>query len=138
MRRKSICTITGITAWIVLLMPISTTQAADPAGKEEYRVCIACHGASGKGDGSMAGVLKIAPTDLTKLSANNGGSFPFSRVFKVLDGRSPLAGHGDSDMPIWGSRFASQYAGGGGALGSEMEVRGRILSLVYYLESMQE
>jgi hypothetical protein len=45
--------------------------------------------------------------------------------------------HGDSAMPIWGQRFAASAAESG-VYGSELEVRGRLLALVTYLESIQQ
>lgn len=107
-------------------------QTSEPAGSREYvNSCGVCHGLRGKGDGPMAGLLKRAPTDLTDLSQRNGGQFPFLAVLKKIDGRDAVAGHGDSAMPVWGDRF--KVAGE-----DENEVRGRILGLVLFLESLQK
>jgi hypothetical protein len=52
-------------------------------------------------------------------------------VYDAIDGRVPAA-HGSRDMPIWGTAFKGYVASG-----SETLVRGRILELILYLESMQ-
>ncbi|WP_370458558.1 hypothetical protein [Aliiroseovarius sp. PrR006] len=56
----------------------------------------------------------------------------------MVDGRSGVMAHG-SDMPVWGDQFSAD-AGSGleRDLSAVYEVRGRILSLVYYLESIQK
>ena len=62
-------------------------QAAEryDSGKREYMDrCAVCHGQSGKGDGGMIDILRTAPTDLTTLSRNNGGVFPFEHVYAVI------------------------------------------------------
>jgi mono/diheme cytochrome c family protein len=51
---------------------------------DEY--CVACHGASGKGDGPAATGLPHPPADLTRIAARNGGTFPMTRVMSVIDG----------------------------------------------------
>ena len=56
-------------------------------GAFEYmNSCAACHGANGKGDGTIAPYLNVALPDLTKLQANNGGVFPVTRVFQIIEG----------------------------------------------------
>lgn len=80
--------------------------AEDPeAGQALYRThCASCHGIDAMGQGPMRGVLTIKPTDLTALSAGNGGVFPLERVVKRIDGRDPLVAHG-SPMPVYGDFF---------------------------------
>lgn len=53
--------------------------------------CAACHGASGKGDGDMAGVMTIPAPNLTMLSAGNGGVFPMLKVIHAPDRRPGMA-----------------------------------------------
>jgi mono/diheme cytochrome c family protein len=125
-----------------LVLAIAFPAAADDAGREEYMVaCAVCHGESGKGEGPFAPLLNIHTPDLTRLAADNdveAGTFPFLEVLMVVDGRTGIRAHGDSAMPIWGERFAATAAETAGPYGSELAVRGRLLSLVYYLESIQE
>lgn len=111
--------------------------AADSAGHSEYMIaCAGCHGESGKGDGPLAGLLKIGTPDLTNLAARNEGEFPFEYAIFMIDRRNVIPVHGD-DMPVWGDRFEGSATSQRGE-SSEMVARGRILSLVYYLESIQQ
>jgi mono/diheme cytochrome c family protein len=105
-------------------------------GQWEYQAyCATCHGAQGKGDGPMSTILTVTPADLTQLRKKNDGEFPFWRVYKIIDGRDLVRGHGARNMPVWGAYFLSEE--GGGYL-DEDRVIGRILGLVYYLQSIQE
>ena len=106
-------------------------------GEIEYqRYCAICHGVDAKGHGLMGKFLTIQPTDLTQLAKKNGGKFPFWQVYRVIDGREEIRGHGTREMPIWGARF--QAAAGGNDSGSRSQVAGQILSLVFYLQHLQE
>ena len=123
---------------VALALAAAMPAAAEETGQREYMVaCAICHGESGKGEGPFAPLLNIHTPDLTGLAAANDGVFPFLDVLMVVDGRTGIRAHGDSAMPIWGERFASSAADAG-PYGSELEVRGRLLSLVTYLESIQE
>lgn len=120
----------------------STALAAGKtdAGKKEYDDnCSACHGAKGKGDGPIAGEMKTKVPDLTVLAKNNGGVFPTTRVYEVIDGRQEVKAHGWRDMPVWGNEYATR---GGGASDDypydrEAFARGRILLLIDYLYRIQ-
>lgn len=110
-----------------------TNQGKIALGKHLFRgYCGSCHGAEAKGDGPIAEYLKVTPTDLTRLAAKNDGEFPFERVVRKIDGREKVAGHGSSEMPVWGQAF--QEAEGGG---SDDDVAKRIDSLAHYLQSLQ-
>lgn len=110
-------------------------EAREPAGQVEYVTsCASCHGLDGKGGGPVAASLTKQPPDLTRLAARNQGQFPFLRTIQVIDGRQDIAVHGGRDMPIWGDRYTIEA---GGDLADEGAVRGRILSLVLYLEQLQ-
>lgn len=95
-----------------------------------------CHGSDGKGDGIMVtfGLLASQPPDLTQLGSRNGGHFPFWRVYRLIDGREALKGHGTQDMPLWGDEFRLEA---GSSPDVQAQVRGKILQLVYYLQSLQ-
>ena len=131
--------ITKIASLAAFTLSIATwVGATDLTGETEYAInCASCHGADGKGAGEMAKYLNVAPPDLTTLAADNEGVFPFLKVMHVVDGRTGVRGHGDS-MPVWGNAFMSQSDPMPGDFGGLLEVRGRILSLVYFLESIQE
>lgn len=111
-------------------------------GEEEYqRSCAACHGAAAKGDGPVAEVLTQAPPDLTQISKRNDGNFPIHEIYHMIDGEGLMGPHGSKEMPVWGDRYRAeaigQMAGVPHDLRPEVIVHGRILSLVYYLQSIQ-
>ncbi len=115
------------------------------AGKAEYQAsCATCHGTDGKGAGPISPLLKVAPPDLTVLAKNNNGVFPFSSVYKVIDGRQAIVAHGSRDMPIWGNRYTPSQIGQSIrapsflAYDPEMLVRTRILAVIDYLNRIQE
>ena len=111
-------------------------QVVLTSGKLEYQqYCALCHGQVGKGNGPMSDLLKKPPADLTQLSKKHNGQFPFWRVYRTIDGREDVTSHGPRTMPVWGAHFLAQE--GGGPL-DEHTVLGRILALVYYVESLQE
>ena len=124
---------TALTALAVLSAP----ALAETAGEQEYLVaCAGCHGESAMGDGPFAGLLNISTPSLLELSQANGGSFPFDAILATIDGRDGVRAHG-SAMPIWGERFKSSATSERGET-ADMVARGRILSLVYYLQSIQK
>lgn len=99
--------------------------------------CAACHGAGGKGDGDMAGVMTIPAPNLTLLAKNNDGTFPMLKVIHTIDGRSGVRSHG-GPMPIFGKVFATSDGGAENPYGDVLVTRGRVLSLAMYLESIQQ
>jgi len=111
---------------------------ADDAGKAEYiSACAACHGESGVGDGPLAELMTVPVPNLTTLAQANDGVFPMLDVIHVIDGRTGVRGHG-YPMPVWGARFKGEVVEEMGEYGAEMVVRGRVLSIAYYLESIQQ
>jgi mono/diheme cytochrome c family protein len=120
-----------------LLVETSGAQQEDvaEAGKLSYsRYCAVCHGLQGKGNGDMAKVLKVKPADLTQLSAKNDGIFLFWDVYRAIDGRKEIWGHGPRDMPIWGTVFKQEAAPD---IGADLQAYARLLEIVYYIESIQ-
>lgn len=105
-------------------------------GKLSYRIyCRNCHGAEAKGDGSVASLLKVPPSDLTTIRARNNGTFPDERVAAMLDGREEVAAHGSRDMPIWGQVFQEDPANPG--VVKPEAAQAKIKDLVEYLKSIQ-
>ncbi|MFN7925413.1 MAG: cytochrome c [Bryobacteraceae bacterium] len=102
---------------VVLLAACSLAAAADNKryvtevnGKELFLAhCASCHGPDGKGAGPTAAALKTKPTDLTRLSRQNKGKFPYDAVERTILGASPLAPHGSREMPVWGPAFSEVY-----------------------------
>jgi len=144
-RKPRIIAFVALTA----LAASSAMAEEETIGSDEYRTsCLSCHGAGGRGDGPMAKFLTPKPADLTSLAKNNGGqypdikagAFPFQHVYQVIDGRSMVAPHGDRAMPVWGNRYLMEQPNSLSNYPGEYEkvVRGRILELVYYIQSIQK
>ncbi len=130
--------LTTFIAAILAASSLSATAGDMVSGQYEYmNHCASCHGTSGVGDGPIAGILTVDVPDLTVLAKNNGGDFPFLDTLMAIDGRTGVRGHG-SNMPVWGDSFAREAAQQAGDYGAEMIARGRLLSLVEYLASIQE
>jgi len=122
---------------VAVLAAAGGMASAQDVGQSEYMAaCASCHGESGKGDGPLADLMTVDLPDLTQIAANNDGEFPLLQTIMVIDGRTGLRGHG-YPMPVWGSRFSAQE-GDVGPMATELAVRGRVLSLALYLESIQE
>jgi nucleotide-binding universal stress UspA family protein/mono/diheme cytochrome c family protein len=94
--------------------------------------CAVCHGSSGRGDGPLAPSMRRKPANLTEIAKANGGVFPSELVFRTIDGRQPVRGHGGPDMPVWGDAFSKSREAG-----DAERVKQVIQSLVDYLESIQ-
>ena len=92
--------------------------------------CASCHGADGRGNGPMSDRLIHRPKNLTLLSRENGGSFPETVIYQIIDGRRINLSHGSSDMPVWGRRFRVIE-------GNEFAVNERISRIIKYIESIQ-
>ena len=94
--------------------------------------CASCHGMDAKGAGPMAGSLRVSPSDLTRISARNGGTFPLARVSRIISGEEPSRrGHGTHEMPVWGPVFSQVEADRD--LG-----RVRVDNLARYLQQLQQ
>lgn len=133
-----------------VLLSFSSVNALDKTaqlklGEMEYLSnCGSCHGRDAKGNGPVAAVLTVKPTDLTMISKKLNGKFPQEHVYKVIDGRDMISPHGNSLMPVWGHRFTVMERNATDAIAyspSELDTQslvfGRIISLVGYLESIQ-
>lgn len=94
--------------------------------------CASCHGTSARGDGPLADAMSRRPPNLTEFQKRNQGVFSKDLVFRIIDGRQKVRGHGGPDMPVWGDAFTRAVEGG-----DEKIVTLRIQALVDYLESIQ-
>jgi mono/diheme cytochrome c family protein len=103
-----------------------------PGGEVFRTYCATCHGTSARGDGPLAASMKRKPANLTEIAKRNGGEFPTELVFKTIDGRQPVRGHGGPDMPVWGDAFSRSREAG-----DQERVKAVIQSLVEYLGSIQ-
>ena len=118
---------------------VGPTERTDPmlaemGAKEYQRFCAACHGALGRGDGPVADTLKRGPSDLSRIAARRGGRFPEAEVARFIDGRFKVPEHGSREMPVWGTRLASDIPESEIA---ESVSRGRIVTLIEYMKSIQ-
>ncbi|MGR3322990.1 MAG: c-type cytochrome [Pseudooceanicola sp.] len=125
----------------ILTTILSTATAgmalSQEAGKIEYmNSCVACHGEDGRGQTGLAEILTVPVPDLTQISARNDGEFPMLDIIQIIDGRTGVRGHG-YPMPVWGRRF-EEAMGADAGYESELFVRGRVLALATYLQSIQE
>lgn len=125
---------------VALALAAAAPAIADEAGEQAYMdACASCHGADGNGSGPVSEYLTIVAPPLTGLSAANDGEFPMLEMIQIIDGRTGVRGHGtESGMPVWGAVFKAPLEDEIGNYAAETAVRGRILSLAYYLESIQE
>jgi len=120
---------------LCVLPGVSLAQQANPGKADYVRYCASCHGTTGKGDGPVANLLVVKPTDLTLLAKQNNGTFPALRVERAIDGRDSIKGHGDSEMPVWGERMKRASNPGNPR---ETTIRCRICQVVGYIKSIQE
>jgi mono/diheme cytochrome c family protein len=110
-------------------------------GMREFLMrCAVCHGPRAGGDGPMAELLTEPPKDLRHLARDNDGRFPFAEVYQAIDGRRAIRAHGTREMPVWGDYFEEEAIDRGlpPGLDARQIVQGRILSLVYYLQAIQQ
>jgi mono/diheme cytochrome c family protein len=127
----------GIPTWMNAATAPAQEMEVIAGGELEYQnYCAVCHGVDARGQGIMSKFLTLRPADLTQLAQKNGGTFPFWQVYRAIDGREVIRGHGTRDMPIWGDRFRAQA--GGNDTGSRAQAAGRLLGLVFYLQHIQE
>lgn len=98
--------------------------------------CVSCHGTDGKGNGPAVAGLPKKPTDLTQLSAQNGGTFPRARALSYIWG-DPEQAHLARVMPQFGGAMAEDLV--------PVEIDGvftptprALAGLLVYLESIQE
>ena len=123
----------------LLLTPLAGAAMGEEMsyGEAEYlNSCAVCHGLEARGDGVMRRYLTVQPANLRQLAKNNGGKFPFWEVYHKIDGQTEVPAHGTREMPIWGDRFRAQAGSDGKA--AITQAAGRILSLTFYLEHIQE
>lgn len=111
------------------------TEVVEWTGQENFeRLCAACHGISGRGDGPVAAEIVKKVPDLTQIAERNGGQFPRHMIKNIVDGRWRIDAHGTRQMPVWGYEFF--IAEGAGAF-SEVSVSKILDDLVSYIESIQ-
>ena len=121
----------------------ATAQPMSPVelGRREFEAnCATCHGIDARGGGPMKPFLAREPADLTTMARRRGGHFPASQLADLIDGRGLVepGSHGTREMPVWGRVYREQSDTQLSPLPPEWSVRGRILALVRYLETLQQ
>ena len=127
---NAVATLVG--AAVIAMAGIGYADDKTDIGKREYDSnCAVCHGRGGKGDGPYTGIIDTRIADLTILSKNNGGVFPFARVYATINGTDIVKAHGTRDMPIWGKEY-NEFPHE-----PESYVRARTLALTEYIYRLQ-
>ena len=136
---KLACMLAALTAMAMAAPSRASAQQTSEAilggsdgGSIYHTYCASCHGKEAKGDGPLADNLRIRPPDLTLLAKRNKGEFDADEVYRIIDGREPVKGHGGPDMPVWGDAFRQSHDGY-----SEQAVKARIDAIVQHLKSIQ-
>ncbi|HKZ31217.1 MAG TPA: cytochrome c [Vicinamibacteria bacterium] len=117
--------------------PAAVAPAESPvavvSGAYAFRTyCASCHGVDGRGEGPLTDSLRFHPPDLTLIAKRHGGEFPTEKVVRIVDGRSPMKGHGGPDMPIWGDAFRNAETGY-----DDAAARAKVRGVVDYLKTLQ-
>lgn len=119
----------------------ASAWAQDPLlGKAEFRnSCVVCHGETGVGDGPVGELFAQKPKNLRVLAKENGGDYPFAKVYEAIDGRAKIIAHGTSEMPIWGDYLMADTMADRNIRPSDaqMVVEARIIALVQYIQTLQ-
>jgi len=128
----------SVAASLIALLAVPAAAAEQDSfavvGSALYKTyCAACHGVAGKGDGPLAEYLRFLPPDLTKFAAKNAGEYPADKVFRMIDGREPVKGHGGPDMPVWGDAFKNTREGY-----DEEKTKVKVKAIVVHIRTIQE
>jgi mono/diheme cytochrome c family protein len=131
---SSVVTTLALAAVFAVASAPAYAQVVDaPTGAYLFRTyCASCHGAAAQGDGPLATAMRRKPANLTEILKRNNGVFPVDLVYRIIDGRSKVPGHGGADMPVWGDVFKRTIDGSDPAA-----VKARIDALVAFLETIQ-
>jgi mono/diheme cytochrome c family protein len=123
---------------LLLLASGGEAGAADyvaMSGKDLYlRFCASCHGVSGRGDGPVAGSLKVEVPDLTLIARRAKGFYPRANIEKIIDGRYLVGAHGTRTMPVWGEDFSRLEIGNPEAESSTRIIILRLADYVWLLQ----
>jgi mono/diheme cytochrome c family protein len=101
-------------------------------GSDVYaQYCAVCHGKDATGNGPAAAALKKAPTDLTRITRNNGGKFSTLSVQQAIANTDSIAAHGAPGMPVWGELLQP-------TTGDTSVATLRVHNLMKYIEGLQK
>jgi mono/diheme cytochrome c family protein len=125
----------ALSASLAAQEPATTPSRALSAANGAYlyrTYCASCHGTDARGDGPLAASMRRRPANLTELRKKNNDVYDADLVFRTIDGRKPLKGHGGPDMPVWGDVLSKSIEAS-----DEQALQRRIQALVDYLETRQ-
>lgn len=123
-----------LAASALAVFALESKRAVIDEGRMEFEEnCTACHGKDGTGTGELAAKLVKPPKDLTTIAQRNSGTFPFWRVFEIVSGETPVAGHETFQMPEYSKRMRAQENAPG-----YLPAYVRVLELTHYVESIQK
>jgi mono/diheme cytochrome c family protein len=136
-------TIMSLSAFLFIGMSGTVFAEKGSIGATEYQNnCASCHGAKGEGNGPFTEFLKAVPSSLTTLSKDNGGVFPFERVYQAIDGRGEVKSHGPREMPVWGKDYIAGSVEVHGPFFGEWYgediLNARILALIDHINKLQK
>jgi mono/diheme cytochrome c family protein len=134
--------LTAVIALTVFSAEVFAQAGRVDVGQREFESsCAVCHGVNGTGNGPYWEILQQPrrATDLTTLATRNGGVFPVSRIYDMIENGGSVPAHGTRDMPIWGTVYRIQAGPlySGVQYDPEAYVRTRILALIEYLDRLQ-
>ncbi|SFA80069.1 Cytochrome c, mono-and diheme variants [Poseidonocella pacifica] len=98
--------------------------------------CSGCHGAAANGEGALAGHLDVAPPDLTRLTARNGGVFPETHVLSTIDGYT-RGDHFSREMPEFGAALGGDPVMIETGEGIVTPTPERLVAIAEYLQAIQ-
>jgi mono/diheme cytochrome c family protein len=131
--------------WLIFILTFAASTAAwaqsSDLGQSIFvSSCASCHGVNGKGNGPLAAQLKVTPSDLTVIAKKNGGVFPVTTVYEVIDGRRTYTAHGTREMPVWGYLFSPLHSlnlRSSHQYTDEAIIRTRVLAVIDFLNRIQ-
>jgi len=88
-----------------------------------------CHSVEGQGDGTFSRSLTVKPTDYTQLQKKNQRVFPLEKVIASIDGKTIIAAHGESKVPVRGEIFEKAAPAGASTA--------KVKAIVEYLPTIQ-
>jgi len=145
--RLSLALIALLLAAVAAPIAVASAEEEDTAaqtvkvfkGKVTFRIyCSNCHGETGHGDGNLAELLSVKPSNLTAIARNNGGKFPTELITQLVDGRETVQGHGLKEMPVWGDAFQKSLQPSWTDESDDERARRKIDEVVAFVESIQE
>ena len=98
--------------------------------------CSVCHGRDGAGNGEIAADLPVPPADLTRISEQAGGAFPYDKVMATIYGYPGK--YNSSIMPEFGPLLEGEQVSWTDGEGKDVSTPRALMDLVLYLETIQK